>query len=196
MPFSAPFHLARKAALALGLALIVGLSLTPEARAEESAGASMAPTFAVEGIDGQTYDLAALLQRGPVYLDFWTTWCGPCQMALPKLDELHKKYAEAGFTLLTVASDDQKTVSKVKPHVKSKGWEFPVIIDAKRELGNKYNVRAFPTSFLIGQDGKILSTHQGYRPGDEKELEKELIALLGDKKVKVDAKSETEGGSH
>ena len=178
------------------LGSLLALGVSRQAVAEGEPSASTAPDFTAELLDGTTVSLSELLKNGPVYLDFWTTWCKPCQMALPKLDELSKKYAEQGFTLLTVASDDQKTISKVKPLVKSRGWEFPVILDSKREIGNKYNVRAYPTSYLIGQDGAILKAHQGYRPGDEKALETELVALLSQKKVKVDVKSEVEGGSN
>ena len=90
-----------------------------------------------------------------------------------------------------MASDDQKTVSNVKPHVKSRGWKFPVIVDSKREIGNKYNVRNYPTSFLIAPDGKIVKATMGYRPGDEKVLEEEILALLP-----KGSESEGEGGSN
>ncbi len=164
------------------------------AAAEGDEGASSAPDFVGEALDGNEYKLSELLKEGPVFLDFWTTWCKPCQIALPKLAEIHEKYKAQGFTLLTVASDDQKTVSKVKPLVKSRKWEFPVILDPKREIGNQYSVRNYPTSYLIGQDGKIHSVHIGYRPGDEKKLEQEIVALLPEKKAAVGI--ESEGGSN
>ena len=165
--------------------------MASEAAAEGEEGASTAPDFTAETLDGTEIVLSEALKKGPVYIDFWTTWCKPCQMALPKLDELSQKYGEAGFTLITVASDDQKTVSNVKPHVKSRGWKFPVIVDSKREIGNKYNVRNYPTSFLIAPDGKIVKATMGYRPGDEKVLEEEILALLP-----KGSESEGEGGSN
>lgn len=197
MPLSSPHRRARRLfGLVLGSCLALSAVAAGSALAEGDESASIAPDFTAEALDGSTVTLSELLKEGPVYLDFWTTWCKPCQMALPKLDELQKKYADAGFTLLTIASDDQKTISKVKPHVKSRGWEFPVILDSKREIGNKYNVRNYPTSYLIGQDGKIVKVHVGYRPGDEKSLEEEIVSLLPEKPVKTDAKSEVEGGSN
>ena len=157
--------------------------MASEAAAEGEEGASTAPDFTAETLDGTEIVLSEALKKGPVYIDFWTTWCKPCQMALPKLDELSQKYGEAGFTL--------KTVSNVKPHVKSRGWKFPVIVDSKREIGNKYNVRNYPTSFLIAPDGKIVKATMGYRPGDEKVLEEEILALLP-----KGSESEGEGGSN
>lgn len=179
----------RPAWTAAGLALaLFAFALCPStdvARAEEtpvhaaSSGLSSAPEFTVEGLDGKKYVLKDLLAKGPVLLDFWTTWCKPCMNELPELDKLYQKYQDRGFTLLTIASDDAKTASKIKPLVKSRGFTFPVGTDPERKIGNAYSVRNYPTSYLIGRDGKILSVAQGYRPGDEKKLEEEIVAALG-----------------
>jgi cytochrome c biogenesis protein CcmG/thiol:disulfide interchange protein DsbE len=166
---------------ALPFFLIAGLILlvAGTARADEPELLdSSAPVFQAKGLDGKTYDLQKLLERGPVFLDFWTTWCKPCQAELPKLQELYEKYGKRGFTLVTVASDDQRTVSKVKPMVKSRRWSFPILLDPKREIGNPYQVRSYPTSYLIAPGGKIASVSRGYRPGDEKEIEAKILALL------------------
>jgi peroxiredoxin len=168
---------------AAALALLV--SANGAARADETApgdksgaAVSVAPDFTAEDLNGQKYQLSKLLEKGPVFLDFWTTWCKPCMVELPELEKLHEKYKDRGFTLLTVASDDQKTLAKVKPLVKQRGWAFPVLVDSKREIGNPYNVRQYPTSYLIGQDRKIVSVHLGYRPGDEAKIEEEILRLL------------------
>lgn len=173
------------AAIALALAVLAVSPSADVARAEEtpahaaSSGLSSAPEFTVEGLDGKKYVLKDLLAKGPVLLDFWTTWCKPCMNELPELDKLYQKYQERGFTLITIASDDAKTSSKIKPLVKSRSFTFPVGTDPERKIGNAYSVRNYPTSYLIGRDGKILSVAQGYRPGDEKKLEEEIVAALG-----------------
>ncbi len=173
------------ARLAVSLVVLAVCLSAAGARADESpapaaaSGLSSAPEFTVEGLDGKKYVLRDLLAKGPVLLDFWTTWCKPCLNELPELDKLYQKYQERGFTLLTIASDDAKTLSKVKPMVKSRGFTFPVGTDPERKIGNAYSVRNYPTSYLIGRDGKILSVAQGYRPGDEKKLEEEIVAALG-----------------
>jgi len=178
----------------MGWLVVASLLTLPSFATAEDESSSVAPDFTAKGIDGTEYRLADLLEKGPVFLDFWTTWCKPCQIALPKLAELHGKYADQGFTLLTVASDDQRTVSKVKPLIKSRKWTFPVVSDPKRTIGNKYSVRNYPTSYLISQDGKIHSVHVGYRPGDEKTIEKEIVALLP-QKTDTEA-APVEGGSN
>jgi len=139
---------------------------------------STAPDFTGRGVDGKTYRLQELLEQGPVLLDFWTTWCKPCMQELPHLQKLWEAHKGQGFTVLGVASDDQRTAAGIKPLVQSKGLKFPVVTDGDRKIGNLYNVRNYPTTVLIAMDGSVVSLAQGYRPGDEKELEKKVMALL------------------
>ncbi len=150
------------------------------APAEQKTLLSTAPDFTVTGVDGKTYQLSQLLKKGPVLLDFWTTWCKPCMLELPKLQAVWERHRDQGFTLLGVPSDDQKTAAKVKPMIQSKGFAFPNVPDPTRKIGNLYNVRNFPTTVLIAPDGKIVKITQGYNAGDEKDWETRIVALLGD----------------
>jgi len=145
----------------------------------EKKSLSTAPDFTGKGVDGKTYQLKELLKNGPVLLDFWTTWCKPCMVELPKLQEVYEKYKDRGFTLVGIPSDDQKSAAKIKPMIQSKKFNFPNVPDTDRKIGNLYNVRNFPTTVLIAPDGSISVVAQGYRPGDEKELEEKIAALLG-----------------
>jgi peroxiredoxin len=139
---------------------------------------STAPDFTATGVDGKVYHLRELLQKGPVLLDFWSTWCKPCMLELPKLQAVWERHRGAGFTLLGVPSDDQKTAAKVKPMIQSKGFAFPNVPDPTRKIGNLYNVRNYPTTVLIAPDGKIVKVVQGFTPGDEKEWEARITAIL------------------
>lgn len=179
------FGCAGAAALLALLIVTSGLStLVAPARAEEPAEGqktllSTAPDFTATGVDGKVYHLKDLLQKGPVLLDFWSTWCKPCMLEIPKLQAIWEKQKGAGFTLLGVPSDDQKTAAKVKPMIQSKGFVFPNVPDPTRKIGNLYNVRNYPTTILIAPDGKIVKVVQGYNAGDEKEWEARIAALLG-----------------
>lgn len=138
-----------------------------------------APDFTAVGVDGKTYRLSELLKQGPVLLDFWTTWCKPCMLEMPKLQDVWLRHKEKGFTLVGIPSDDQKSASKVKPTIQSKGFKFVNLPDPTRKIGNLYNVRNYPTTVLIAPDGSIVKYTLGFNPGDEKELEAKVIALLG-----------------
>ena len=162
-------------ALALtGLALVGTL-----ARAGEDAKSlTTAPDFKGTDLDGKSYQLKELLTKGPVLLNFWATWCKPCMLELPEVQKVWDKYKDQGFSFITVTYDDAKSVGQVKPKAKSMGFRFPVITDPEHKIASPYSVRNCPTSYLISQDGKIVSVSQGYRPGDEKKLEEEIQKLL------------------
>lgn len=149
------------------------------AAAEPKTLLSSAPDFTGIGVDGRSYRLTDLLKHGPVLIDFWTTCCKPCLLAMPKLQEVWQRHQSRGFTLLGIPSDDQRTTAKVKPKIQQMGFVFPNIPDPTRRIGNAYNIRNFPTAVLIAPDGKIVKVTQGFSPGDEKGWEREIVALLG-----------------
>ncbi len=180
---------------ALAGAFVAGLLLSPLAWGadgkEEAAPAMKAPDFTAKDLEGKTVRLAELLAEGPVLLDFWTSWCKPCQIELPELNRIHKTYRDRGFKVIAIAQDDPKTIQKVKPIVKQMGLEVIVLIDPKKEVGNAYKVRNYPTSFLISKDGNIAHFAQGYMRGDEKRLE-ELVAGMVEGPVEETEPGKTE----
>lgn len=183
-------------AFALGaaiLALLAGTVVTPVS-AEEKTAMSTAPDFTGKGIDGKTYALKDLLGKGPVLVNFWATWCGPCMKELPEVQKIWERHREKGFSFVTVAYDDSKSVAKVEPMAKSRGFKFPVILDPDHSISNKYNVRNCPTTYLLDRQGKIVEFAIGYNPGDEKKLEEKIVALLGSGGP-APADTESEGGT-
>ena len=111
-----------------------------------------------------------------ILLDFWATWCAPCKIEIPGFVEMYTKYSPKGFVVLGVSVDDP--VSQLKPFVDQFKMNYPVLIgldrdDVKDAFGPPV---AFPTSFLIGRDGKICREHAGFTPKEQ--FERELKALL------------------
>jgi peroxiredoxin len=157
----------------------VQTSAQPSLQAADK-GLSSAPDFTAQGVDGKTYQLQDALKKGPVLLDFWATWCKPCMMELPKIQSIWQKYRSRGFTLLTVAGDDQRSIAKLKPLIRTHGFKFVTLLDTDKKINNLYNVRNYPTSVLIAPDGKIAVWTEGYNLGDEKEMEAKIVALLPD----------------
>lgn len=149
------------------------------APAASDPAALKAPDFTVTDLKGGTIHLADLLAKGPVYVNFWTTWCGPCKREMPELDRIHKTYRDRGFAVVAVAQDEARSAGKVKPYIESNKFEFFAATDPTKSVGNAYNVRAYPTSFLVKQDGTIGYFAQGYLPGDEKKIEGLVRGLLG-----------------
>jgi len=143
-----------------------------------SAADNEVPNIKSENLNNQKVELYELLERGPVVLDFWATWCKPCLKAFPKLNELHKKYADKGLTVLGVNEDGNRNQSKIKPFAKSLGIKFESIIDENNEIMRKFQVNNLPATVLISPDGKIISKSFGYSPDKFKKLEGQIIQLL------------------
>ncbi len=170
----------------LGYAVAVLLALTclhlPTTGAADDLGA--APGFTLETPSGEKVTLSSVLKRGPVILDFWATWCGPCRKALPRLQELYEAHEDDGLTVIAISIDEPRNRPKIGATVRSLGLTFPVLLDGDKEVARLYRVDSVPTTFLISQEGRVTAYHRGYREGDEKLLAREIAALLADEDVR------------
>jgi len=141
-----------------------GLEPTPIAVGE------MAPDFTLPTLSGDTVTLSKL-QGSVVILDFWATWCGPCKMALPKLQEFATSVESSGQPVKVFAvnvwerfpSDEEKK-AKVSEFWTSKGYTMPTLMDIKNEVVAKYGFQSIPTTVVVGPDGKIAKIHTGFSP--------------------------------
>ncbi len=141
--------------------------------------AEKAPDFSLRGIDGKSYSLSQFSGE-VVLLSFWATWCAPCLSEMPHLQSLHETYGSQGFTVLSINTDDVRSSSQVKPVVRSKGVDFPVLLDGESSVVTMYNpAKTLPYAVLIDQNLQIAKIHSGYTPGDEVVLEEEIKGLLG-----------------
>jgi cytochrome c biogenesis protein CcmG/thiol:disulfide interchange protein DsbE len=82
--------------------------------------------------------------------------------------------------MLAIATDDEKTVAKVKPYIQSKDYKFPVLYDTDGAVSRIYYAFDVPFSVIINKAGSIVYTHLGYMKGDEIELENNLKVLLNE----------------
>jgi peroxiredoxin len=165
----------------LSLAIIL-LALTPalgeEGIEREETSASIAPSFTLKDINNKEVVFDSLLGKGPIVLDFWAIWCKPCIKELDSWREIYKEYKEKGLEIVAINQDDPRNEAKVKPFVKSRRWNFPVLMDPNRKARRLYQVTAFPTTFILDLEGRIRYTHQGFKIGEESTLEEEIISLL------------------
>jgi len=159
----------------LPVCLMVMLALAPGAFAQEK----KAPDFTLPDLDGKPQHFAQLNSDKPVLISFWATWCVPCPQEMQHLQRFHQQYAKDGLRIVGISIDGTKTVSKVKPFVKGRGFTFPVLFDTNNDVMRLYQVSSVPSVCLVKPGGAIVFRHTGYKPGDEVGLEREIRAALG-----------------
>ena len=116
-----------------------------------------APDFWLKNLKGETVKLSDYEGR-PVLVNFWATWCGPCQIEMPLIQKYHEKYDDK---LVVLAVDDAEPQKDVEKFVSEYGLTFQVLMDPNHYTEDLYRVRAFPTTFFINQDGMIRNQHIG-----------------------------------
>ncbi len=165
-----------KFAFALIIVFLFSLFITAQ-ESEELAG-RRAPNFVLENLDGDYVELNQEIGEGPVLLSFWATWCKPCIEELTEFKKLYRDYKDKGFKLLAISTDDERTVAKVKPYVKSKNYDFPVLYDTSGDVARIYYARAVPFTVLIDKQGAIVYSHMGYMRGDEQVIKNKVKEML------------------
>lgn len=155
------------------LSALLGLFLLAPAAYSQTA-----PDFTLPDLNRQQISLSDY--RGQVVVvDFWATWCGPCQVEMPHLQAIYDDLHERGVQVLAVSVDEARTASRVKPHIMSRGFTFPVLLDTSTEVVARYNPQMIlPYVVVVDQSGKIVYRHSGYSAGDEVELRSVVMGLL------------------
>lgn len=137
-----------------------------------------APDFTLTDLNGRTVNLHALLDSGPVYMEFWDLPCVNCIAELDALRPIYDTLAERGLRILAVSVDRPADAQRVKSFVASKRWPYIVPLDGQQRVKRLYNVIIKPTAYLINMERQIVFTHIGYKKGDERKIREEFLRWL------------------
>ena len=135
-----------------------------------------APNFMLRDLAGNVMSLSQL--RGKVVLlNFWATWCGPCRVEMPAMEQLYRTLPRGEFEILAVSTDSQGA-AVTRPFQKQMGFTFPILHDSEYRVGLAYGARTIPITFMVDRHGVVRQKIFGARDWDSPEARDLIHALM------------------
>ena len=138
------------------------------------------PAVTLKTMDGQTVRTDTLSNGGkPFIIDFFATWCKPCNRELDAIAEVYDEWREeTGVKIFAVSIDQAQNINKVKPLVDNHGWEYDVLLDPNSDFKRALGIQMIPYVLIVDGKGQIVYKHNGYTDGAETELIEKVRELI------------------
>ena len=148
-----------------------------ETTPETQESSNPAPDFTVYDLEGNAHKLSDFRGK-PVLLNFWASWCGPCQMEMPDFQKFYESHGDkVSFVIVNLTDGQQETVETASAFIEEKGYTFPVYYDTDIDAAMKYGVSAVPVSYFIDAEGNFVAWAQGALTAEM--LQQGMDMLLG-----------------
>jgi thiol-disulfide isomerase/thioredoxin len=145
--------------------------------AQQEGGQSAGPALGVADEQGALLDQRAVAGK-VVIVDFWASWCQPCQHSIPFYRRMHERFRNKGLLVVGVNTDDEKP--NMVSYLMSHPLPFSVVWDEKKALTGRFGVAQLPTTFLFDRRGRLRKTRSGFDPAEARSVEDEIRLLLGE----------------
>lgn len=138
------------------------------------------PAVTLKDMQGNTVRTDTLSNNGkPIIIDFFATWCKPCNRELKAIHEVYPDWQEeTGVKLIAVSIDQAQNINKVKPMVDGYGWEYDVLLDPNSDFKRALGIQMIPYVLIVDGKGNIVYRHNGYTDGEENELIEKVRELI------------------
>ena len=138
------------------------------------------PSVTLKDINGKTVRTDTLSNNGrPISIDFFATWCKPCNRELTAISEVYEEWQEeTGVKLIAVSIDQAQNINKVRPLVDQHGWPYEVLLDPNSDFKRALGIQMIPYVLIVDGDGTIVYKHNGYTDGAEEELIEKVRELV------------------
>ena len=135
-----------------------------------------APDFTLADVHGKKVSLSGF--RGKVViLNFWATWCGPCEAEMPSLNTLYQEFKSKGLVVIAISVDP--TEKSVLSFIAEKKPAFPVLLDKNKEVYfDSYAVMGLPAAFIIDRSGVLVEKIMGEQEWDSPKMKEKILNLL------------------
>ena len=143
-----------------------------------NAATTPAPDFTMTDADGATLTLADFKGK-PVLLNFWASWCGPCQSEMPDIQTAWKEHGtDVEFVIVNMTGMNGETEQSAKAFLAEAGYTFPCYFDANNSAATAFGVSSIPQTYLINAEGNIIGAYMGAM--DASVLAQGIDMLTGD----------------
>ena len=138
------------------------------------------PSVTIKDINGNSVRTDTLSNNGkPFIIDFFATWCKPCNRELKAIHEVYPDWQEeTGVKLIAVSVDQAQNINKVKPMVDEYGWEYDILLDPNSDFKRALGIQMIPYVLIVDGNGNIVYKHNGYTDGAENELIEKVRELV------------------
>lgn len=130
-------------------------------RSEEEQQKTLAPDVTVYDAEGGEVHLSDYVGK-PIVLNFWASWCGPCQMEMP---DFHEKYLELGediqFLMINMTDGARETIESASGFIAEQEYTFPVFYDTQSNAAMTYGAYSLPTTYFIDAEGYVIAQATG-----------------------------------
>ena len=130
------------------------------------------PAITLKTMDGVEVRTDTLSNDGkPFIIDFFATWCKPCNRELDAISEVYEEWQEeTGLKIIAISIDQAQNINKVKPLVDNHGWPYEVLLDPNSDFKRALGIQMIPYVLIVDGKGNIVYKHNGYTEGAEQEL--------------------------
>lgn len=120
-----------------------------------------APDFTVYDAAGNPAKLSDYFGK-PIVLNFWASWCGPCQMEMPDFQEKYETLdGQVQFLMINMTDGSRETVTSASEFIKDQGYTFPVFYDTETDAATAYSANSLPTTYFIDAKGNVIARATG-----------------------------------